>query len=584
MADDYPRYADQEGLLDEGSKRKFKNKNYDGKSSGWDRAMYGVWGALGLLGVVGFCLFSNEGKEIKTLNVTLPAGTSIDYVEHEKKNKTMVTPQQHHQEEVKMVRPPHQYQEGYYGHYPYPLARGYHASNILMPMPQHPMFLSQNVVNTIPKQALTQEQVDLIQKNSVASSSDEQAGHVKQTATTPLRTEEELQNVKPFEEVAKPQKPKPAPHPLKPAASSSTDDITDSPLPDKDFERKKQQKRSYSDVVADTKNITQKPSSDAQPAKQAHKKPAPPASSSKKTPVKASSSNQTGVIVDNKPSLKKVVKKQPLPKGYSPLSPDYPARGAYNFFKFEIPERFKNSQLAKKFPQSFKYKLLAKAVGYHNMQWVQEFWLNTPKTGFKPDYPETAFYFTPFYYWRSVIIDENGEYINKCHVFNRFHANGEGNQCKYGPEDCKFYHMCMMCGSTEHSAFERTSDDDNTYICPEHAKLVAERFEFFAQGVRDKNFIDEIKRLEAEGEENSESDAESQQSQEEFILKPDSTLINNQDIFPPLPGKSPSHGKKKKNNNSKQKKQPDTPTADSKESVSENASPATPNASPSEST
>lgn len=496
----------------------------------------------------------NEGKEVKTLNVTLPAGTTVDYVEHQKKNVVSKTLPVKKDEEVKTSdsplpppKPAYIAHPSYFMHgnnsiapmpYYYHQHGGMHHANILMPTPQHPMFLNPS---GMPKQALTEDQVAEMQKAGASPSS------------PPEKPSKELV-IKSFEDVAKKPKDKKIKSNIKHAASSSTEELIDSPLPDKDFDRKENQKRSYSDVASSNKSAETKPA--ASSSSNAQKQP------KKASTAEPTSSKKKGSIVDTKPPLQSLISKKPVESNYSPISDDYPAAGGYDFFNFHIPQIFKDSPLAKKFPQSFKYKLITRAVGYQNMQKVQTFWTKTPKSGFKPDYnSDTTFYFTPFYFWRAVF-GKDGEKIDKCHIFNRFHANGKERQCRYGPEDCKFYHMCMICGSTSHSAFQRKSEEDTTYVCKEHAKLVAERKQFLEQGILDSNFTEEINYYENLAME--ELEQQINQSEEEVILKVDQTpaLINNTDIFPPLPAKSPA--RKKKGSNKKDNKTPETPIQEAK--------------------
>lgn len=242
--------------------------------------------------------------------------------------------------------------------------------------------------------------------------------------------------------------------------------------------------------------------------------------------------------------------------------PDFTLLVKRNLFGFSIPKRFNSSVLAQRFPQSYKYKLLSRKVGIYEMNQIQNQWARKPKgNSFKADYPgDTCFYFTVFYHFKGIdvtSVDPSEEKpINICHVFNRFYVNDHQCACKF-QEDCTFYHICMICGSTKHSAFERVSAEDRSYVCPEHAKLVEERAEFKGEGILDNDFTRDIEYFEDIHPDESDSDESQTDSMKEDILFNNDKVKNvnllDDHSFPPLPASPIPTSQKKLPKTKKQK-------------------------------
>jgi len=547
-------------------------------------------------------LINDEGNEIKSLNVVLPKGVTIDCVDVSQKKIEKVTivsgskkpapnvaktqdvlvreasppppavmPMAHHRP------PPIGYHYGHPPPYPgYPHHLNY-SQTYLAPVPhhsvQHPIFLGQSPPSP-------QQQHPL---SNVSTSLKEEE----------IKPEASSSNTKPKKgKVQHKKKAKPSEDVI--ASQSLKSDLIEepqSPLPDKDFDRKPPKSNvsgTYAKIAAsftpDPKEVGKEPK---QKPPSAPKKPQQESKLSEKY-EKGYEPSARKQLRFTKPSLDSIMVKGQisLPDGYDPNHESYPNLGNFNFFAFEIPDRYKESELAELYPQTFKYRLIANAVGVENMKKVQHFWQSKSDEeydGWHIDFdPVKQFYFTAFYHMRAVYL-EDGSYINKCHIFNRFRNDKPSQQCYHG-EGCRFYHMCMICGSNKHSAFQRKGKDDRTYVCEEHAKLVAERATFQENEVDDQSFIDEIIFFDKPSSSSSSSSsddisttpkvvyADQAVSASPVITAPSTTVFASSSTtptpvadseFPPLASGSPARKKKNKKN----KSTTTTPTASPKPEI-----------------
>lgn len=486
-----------------------------------------------------FGLIDTNGKTVKTLSMAFPSGVEIEYVTITKKTNDDVSapekpiPIRRKSKEAKLIReesPPIPGMMprfvGYSSHPGYYPPYGQYMSPIPHPI-QHPMFLHQ------------QQQPHPLSQSSVAIEE-------KQL----LQQEEEKKEESPIQE-----------------------DVPFSPLPDKDFERKQPTTTtSYAKVAG---SFTPNPKTVPQEPKQ---KPPSAPTKPKRVPDKKGLVDHyeppaRKALPFTKPTVESLMQKTlDIPEGYEPISDEYPRMGNYNFFLFQIPSRYRNSRLAQRFPQTYKYRILVAAVGLDNMHKVQGFWDKEPKSKtFKIDYPTSAFYFAPFYHLRAVYpknTEDEFYHINKCHIFNRFFCDKPEKQCKFA-DKCFYLHMCMICGSTDHSAFKRVSIDDKTYVCEEHAKMVQERKDFLEEGLTDQEFIDDMDyydNIDMNGQPDEPNEepktvyADQSVSALPVVSAPASSnsptkepsLVSDA-VFPPLSINSPSHKKKKNNKKSSTK-------------------------------
>lgn len=550
-------------------------------------------------------LIDDEGKEIKSLNVPLPNGITINYVDIMQKKTEKVTivsvpkkpaPNVAKTQDV-LVReaspPPPAVMPmnhrpppiGYHHYAPPPPYPGYphhlnYGQTYLSPVPhhpiQHPIFLGQSPPSP-------QQQHHPLSNVSTSLKDEEKQAQPEVSSSSSTSTKSKNKKTKPSEKVV---------------SQSLKNDLIEepqSPLPDKDFDRKPPKSKVSSTYAKVAASFTPDPKEVGKEPKQ--KPPAAPKKPQKES--KLSEKYEKGYeptarkqLRFTKPSLDSIITKGviSLPDGYEPNHESYPNIGNFNFFKFEIPDRYKSSELAELYPQTFKYRLIANAVGVENMKKVQHFWQSKSDDeyeGWHIDYdPVKQFYFTVFYHMRAVYL-EDGSYINKCHIFNRFRNDKPSQQCFHG-EGCLFYHMCMICGSTGHSAFQRKGKEDRTYVCEEHAKLVAERTTFQENEVDDQTFIDEIIFCDDQYEKSSFSSssddvsttpktvyADQSLSVSPVVTAPSTTVFASSSTpiptpvtadpeFPPLTSNSPARKKKK---NKKNKTTATTPTSSPKPEI-----------------
>lgn len=533
-------------------------------------------------------LIDNDGNEIKSLNVPLPNGITINYVDITQKmvnekvtiatgpKKTPPIVAKAQEVLAREASPPptmmpivHRHPPIGYHYAPPPAYPGYphhlnYGQTYLSPVPQHamhhPMFLSQSP----PSQS--SQPHPLANVSSTLKEEEIKQPNVETAVSKPKQKKvQEKKNTNACHEIA-----------LQPFKDDLIEDEPQSPLPDKDFERKPPKGKvstTFAKVVAsftpDPKEIPKEPKIKPPPAP---KKPQKDGKLSEKY-EKGYEPAARKQLRFSKPTIESITIKGDdltFPDGYGPHHEHYPNLGNFNFFAFDIPERYKDSELAETYPQTFKYRLIANAVGLDNMKKVQAFWQNKSDdhTGFHIDFdPVKQFYFSVFYHMRAVYL-EDGSYINKCHIFNRFRSGKNDQTCYYG-ESCDYYHMCMICGSPNHSAFQRKAKDDRSYVCEEHAKLVDERRHFAREEITDQTFIDEIIHFDNESENptaSSSSDdmpktvyADQSLSASPVITAPSATVFAStsspsDSSFPPL---SASPARKKKN---KKNKKPATST------------------------
>lgn len=152
---------------------------------------------------------------------------------------------------------------------------------------------------------------------------------------------------------------------------------------------------------------------------------------------------------------------------YSPFSKDsYPPESG-NLFGFNIPQYVVDSgSWIMKYPSVIKIEIIRICTSVKVIKWIlKDIFENAEKRKKnKIDYTEEIKWFAPLYRF---IKHTDG--TRKCTIFNRWNSN-RGNNCN--GKTCQFHHMCAVCGSKKHGAFNR--DRSGNFMCIEVANLVAQ--------------------------------------------------------------------------------------------------------------